>query len=479
MPEYLSPGVYVEEVPSAVKPIAGVSTSTTAFVGVVPNTLTILEENPDYDPTKAKDAGNSPTISWTFPSDPADLKTKSDAFTALLEPNSRPPRPNQGVDAKAFRKAQQDLALARSRSSAGTMAPAGKPVLCTSFTDFTRSFGSFSTNGLPPNPAPAAGAPAVEGFQNQLAHAVYGFFENGGTRCYVMRYPTLADLRSDESWAPLEAIDEISIVAAPGVVDPAGEVQMGMIDHCEEMGSRFAIVDAPAEITDFTVDAIKKPDRNSNYAAIYYPQIEVFDMPTQLQNPDGDGLLAIPPSGHLAGIYSRVDHERGVFKAPANEVIRGAKALPVQISRNQQDGLNPYGVNCIRFINDNITVWGARTAGGDANADLKYINVRRTLIFLRESIDRGTQWVVFEPNDPKLWAKIVFNVSAFLTTVWADGALFGNTPQEAFYVKCDEELNPPAERDLGKVTTEIGVAIVRPAEFVIFRISQWQGPSAT
>jgi uncharacterized protein len=190
-------------------------------------------------------------------------------------------------------------------------------------------------------------------------------------------------------------------------------------------------------------------------------------------------LLAIPPSGHLAGIYSRVDHERGVFKAPANEVIRGAKALPVQISRNQQDGLNPYGVNCIRFINDNITVWGARTVGGDANADLKYINVRRTLIFLRESIDRGTQWVVFEPNDPKLWAKIVFNVSAFLITVWADGALFGNTPQEAFYVKCDEELNPPAERDLGKVTTEIGVAIVRPAEFVIFRISQWQGPSAT
>jgi len=293
-----------------------------------------------------------------------------------------------------------------------------------------------------------------------------------------MRYPTLADLRADDAWAPLEAIEEISIVAAPGCGQEDG-VLRGMIDHCEGMGSRFAILDAPAETTDFTVAAIKKPDRNSNYAAIYYPQIEVFDMPTQLRDPEGNGYVAIPASGHIAGVYARVDTERGVFKAPANEVIRGAKALPVQISRNQQDGLNPYGVNCIRFINDNITVWGARTLGGDANQDLKYIPVRRWLIYCRESIDRGTQWVVFEPNDSRLWAKIVLNVSQFLFNEWEAGALFGKTPQEAYYVKCDEETNPPSERDLGKVTTEIGVAIVRPAEFVIFRITQWQGPSAT
>ena len=145
-------------------------------------------------------------------------------------------------------------------------------------------------------------------------------------------------------------------------------------------------------------------------------------------------------AGHLAGIYSRVDHERGVHKAPANEVVRGALDVEHQISKNVQDGLNPYGVNCIRFINDNIKVWGARTIGGDANADLKYINVRRVLIFLRESIDRGTQWIVFEPNDRALWAKIVRNVSDFLTNVWRDGALFGSTPQEAFYVKCDDTL---------------------------------------
>jgi phage tail sheath protein FI len=129
-------------------------------------------------------------------------------------------------------------------------------------------------------------------------------------------------------------------------------------------------------------------------------------------------------------------------------------------------------------MNGNIRVWGARTIGGDANLDYKYINVRRTMLFLRESIDEGTQWVVFEPNDMKLWAKIVRNVTAFLTMVWRDGALFGATPAEAFYVKCDEHTNPVESRELGRVVTEIGVAIVRPAEFVIFRITQWQGPEA-
>ena len=142
-----------------------------------------------------------------------------------------------------------------------------------------------------------------------------------------------------------------------------------------------------------------------------------------------------------------------------------------------QDGLNPQGVNVIRDMNGNIRVWGARTIGGDANADLKYISVRRTLLFLRESIDEGTQWVVFEPNTPALWQKISRNVTAFLLNVWRAGALFGNTAAEAFYVKCDAETNPPELRELGQVVTEIGVAIVRPAEFVIFRISQWTAPS--
>jgi phage tail sheath protein FI len=149
--------------------------------------------------------------------------------------------------------------------------------------------------------------------------------------------------------------------------------------------------------------------------------------------------------------------------------------LEYLVSRNEQDGLNPEGVNVIRGFDGNIKVWGARTLGGDDNGEFKYINVRRLMNFLRESIDEGTQFVVFEPNSPALWQKIIRTVSAFLTNVWRDGALFGNTPEEAFFVKCDETTNPPEVRELGQVVTEIGVAIVKPAEFVIFRISQLTG----
>jgi phage tail sheath protein FI len=247
------------------------------------------------------------------------------------------------------------------------------------------------------------------------------------------------------------------------------------VTHCQQRTQdRFAIFDSKLDDDLTTLDTAKL--RNTNYGAFYFPWIEVFDPATKIANPQSTGRIFVPPSGHIAGIYARVDTNRGVFKAPANEPILGALGLKYQISKAQQDGLNPQGVNCIRDLNGNIRVWGARTIGGDANGEWKYINVRRTFLFLRESIDEGLQWAVFEPNDPKLWAKITRNVTAFLTNVWRDGALFGNTPQEAFYVKCDAETNPPALRDLGQVVTEIGVAIVKPAEFVIFKISQWPGP---
>jgi len=493
MPEYLSPGVFVEEVPSAIQPIAGVSTSTAAFVGVVPDQIRMVEESRDYDPTKKTDLATKTNLkyrTWVFP---YDETTKAwtdarDALKQLTDDSSRPPRPKQGTKPDDYRAAQAAFARENARLLAGEMAPKGNPVLCTTFTDFKKNFGGFSADGLPnapagaapagagPAAAGAAGAAASTSFQNQLAHAVFGFFENGGTRCWVMRYPTLKELQDPEALVPFEAIDEISLVAAPGIVDPTGNVQNNIIDHCEKMADRFAILDGPEAPADFTEQAIKVPARNTKFGAIYFPWIKVFDSATALLDDDSDGEISIPPSGHVAGIYSRVDHERGVHKAPANEVVRNAIGVEPHLSRNQQDGLNPYGINCIRFIDEGIKVWGARTIGGDANGDLKYVNVRRTLLFLEKSIDHGTQWVVFEPNDRTLWAKIVRNVSAFLTTVWRDGALFGSTPQEAFYVKCDDETNPPEERDLGRVTTEIGVAIVRPAEFVIFRISQWAGP---
>ncbi len=324
--------------------------------------------------------------------------------------------------------------------------------LCTSFADFKQWFGDFSNNSG----------------QRNLAHAVYGFFLNGGTRCFVVREVSTAALLSNNTLDKLAAIDEIALVAAPGINDAA---VWGAIEaHCKtQTGDRFGILDC-AESAD--VQALSTGTglpANTDYAAFYFPWLEVFD-------PFSGGRLFVPPSGHMAGIYARVDNARGVHKAPANETVMGALGLKYQLSKAQQDGLNPIGVNCIRNMNGNIKVWGARTIGGDLNGEWKYLSVRRLFLFLRESIDQGTQWVVFEPNDMSLWAKITRNITAFLTTVWRSGALFGNTPQEAFYVRCDATTNPPELRELGQVVTEIGVAVVKPAEFVVFRISQWAGP---
>jgi Bacteriophage tail sheath protein len=413
MPQYLSPGVYVEEVPSSVQPIAGVGTSTAGFIGVAPNAVTVPRRNPDFDPTQNVSNTNSPFV--------------GDSFTLP--------------------------------------APAGEVRLCTTFSDFTRMFGGFSTD---------VG-------QSNLAHAVYGFFNNGGSRCYVARVAAAADIGT--ALTAFAAIDEIAIVAAPGLV--ANTARSAVVDHCTSTGDRFAILDIAEQVeTDNVLDlTLLDPSNddnvlpdNSDYAATYFPWLAVYDPATAIQNPAGDGLRMVPPSGHIAGVYARIDTERGVHKAPANAVVRGALGLRYSISKAQQNGLNPQGVNAIRDLNGNIRVWGARTVGGDRNAEWKYVNVRRLFLFLRESIDEGTQWVVFEPNDASLWAKITRNVTAFLTNVWRDGALFGDTPEQAFYVKCDAETNPPEVRDLGRVVTEIGVAVVEPAEFVIFRISQWSGP---
>jgi phage tail sheath protein FI len=179
----------------------------------------------------------------------------------------------------------------------------------------------------------------------------------------------------------------------------------------------------------------------------------------------------------MAGIYARSDNERGVHKAPANEVIRGVLEAATQITKGEQDTLNPIGVNCIRtFTGRGVRVWGARTLSSDPA--WRYVNVRRLFNFVEKSIENGLQWVVFEPNDEALWAKVRRDVTAFLTGVWRDGALFGRTPEEAFFVKCDAELNPADVRDRGQLFIDIGLAPVKPAEFVIFRLSQWAGGGA-
>ncbi len=280
----------------------------------------------------------------------------------------------------------------------------------------------------------------------------------------------------------LEVLDDATMVLVPDLMttmpgeklnlDLVKAVQGMMIAHCEHMGDRVAILDAPPNLTPQEVKnwRMNTAGYDSSYAALYYPWITVMD--PVLNKP-----IQIPPSGHMAGIWARNDNTRGVHKAPANEVVQGALSTVYQTTKGEQDTLNPIGVNCIRaFPGRGIRVWGARTLS--SNPSWRYINVRRLFNYVEKSIENGTQWVVFEPNDRMLWGRVRRDVSNFLTMVWRDGALFGSTPGEAFYVKCDDELNPPASRDLGRLIIEIGLAPVKPAEFVIFRISQWAGPNA-
>jgi phage tail sheath protein FI len=250
-------------------------------------------------------------------------------------------------------------------------------------------------------------------------------------------------------------------------------VQQSIIDYCELVRYCFAILDAPPGLMPQEAKEWRfEVNYDSTRAALYYPWIEVADLT------GGNGRTrTIPPSGHVAGIYARTDATRGVHKAPANEVIRGVIGLEVQVTKGEQDLLNPIGVNCIRsFPGRGIRVWGARTLSSDAS--WRYINVRRLFSMIEESIERGTQWVVFEPNDQFLWSRVSRDVRAFLRMVWRSGALFGTSPDQAFYVKCDAETNPSELRDLGQMVVEIGIAPVKPAEFVIFRVSQWSGPDS-
>jgi len=611
---YSAPGVYVEEVPSAQKPIAGVGTNTVAFIGVVPDDeIQYPVPNEAYDPQIAQDLADPQALAQDIDDRDEDIRTlearqrggqvperlqkeldtkrrklqdlrvlklagdlirlvgekrrvsptstTTTTTTSTTEPTTTPgekppeggggatgeravtpvrtPRETAQLDPEIDAKKKEFLDLLRKQPSVTreladrteelvNLWLRGEPItqqmvdrtkelsaqlrsvllvtvkdnilkpytftepykvtvdpgvakLCTSFSEYTQRFGSFSVD--------EPGQTRYLGHRN-LTHAVYGFFNNGGTRCFVVRIKDPSEL--DRALETIESIDAVAIVAAPGLYGQAA--WDSLVRHCEKCGDRFAILDCPPEVEtggelDLTLldygtapsESLPQPNKN---AAYYFPYIEVVDPAKQLQDLDPArrvdakyrGRVYVPPSGHIAGIYARTDEERGVHKAPANSAILGALNVKYYIGKPKQELLNPQGVNCIRNMNGNVMVWGARTIGGDKNSEWKYINVRRLFLFLRESIDEGTQWVVFEPNDPALWGKIRRNLTAFLTNVWRSGALFGLTPEEAFYVKCDAELNPPEVRDLGQVITEIGVSIVRPAEFVIFRVTQDTGP---
>ena len=344
-----------------------------------------------------------------------------------------------------------------------------------------------------------------------LSHAVYGFFQNGGRRCYVVNVGAGGSIagggRTRTGIEILEEIDEIAIVAAPGYSD--ANSYEALLAHCEKLHDRVAILDAPEQVDNIdrltrvatpptetptpaessaTGDSgtsstggrraaaqttgLRPRQSDNGYGAFYFPRIKVRD-------PLSSALVTVPPSGHIAGIWARTDAQRGVHKAPANESIRGALDLSYRLTDQEQGELNQRGVNCIRFFTrEGIRVWGARTVA-DGSSEWRYLNVRRLFNMIEESIATSTRYIVFEPNDRTLWKSIRRDISAFLTRLWRDGALMGRTPDEAFFVQCDEETNPPDVIDAGMVVTIIGIAPVKPAEFVIFRIAQTSAGTET
>jgi phage tail sheath protein FI len=394
MPNYLYPGVYVEENDSGARPIEAVGTSTAGFVGVAP---------------------------------------ESDVYI-------------------------------------------GQAIALNNWTEFLKKFTKPEAKYDKPN---------------HLANAVQGFFLNGGSRCYVAPVPKGGPLAGKNAgFDALNRIDEVAIIAAPGMTDQVS--YNAVIQSAVDTRDRVAILDAIASTEDLQTltqaatlpddkgkqaGGVRPPENDKGMAACYFPWIRAVDALTPVTGGPDDqrpNIVSVPPSGHMAGIFARTDTERGVHKAPANQIVRGALGLTQLLTDSDQGQLNQAGVNCIRFFTrEGIRVWGARTIAA-SSSNWRYLNVRRLFTMVEESIAINTRWVVFEPNDKPLWTAIKRDVGAFLTQLWRQGALVGTRPEEAFFVKCDAETNPPDEVDAGRVTIVIGLAPVKPAEFVIFRIGQTQ-----
>ena len=513
MPEYLSPGVYVEEVDTGNKPIEGVATSTVGFIGVAergPVEATLVTSFSEYRRQFGAYVDNrylaygaegffqnggkrsfvarvvapdAATATLTIGSLKVDAKGPgswgnrvfvkvtnagiNDAnlfkltvfYYDVLPTNQQidPTHPDSFKPANVANRREPALIEVYDNLSANSLASSfyerrvnNASVLVTLSTTGTAARpgnnGAENTQPMTAIPPLAAG---TDGTALVLAHA-------------------------QTALAKLEAIDEIAILACPDE-HSQGFAGIGdeLINQCENLKDRFAIVQVPLGQAPAGVAVT----RDTKYGALYYPWIEIRD--ARKGTP-----LMIPPGGHVAGIYARSDIERGVHKAPANEVVRGLftdpenpkRGLERQVVKGEQDILNPKGINVIRnFPGRGNVLWGARTMSRDP--DWKYINVRRLFIFVEESIEEATQWVVFEPNDEPLWARVRRSVSDFLTRLWMDGMLQGAAKEQAFFVRCDRTTMTQADIDNGRLIMLIGIAPVKPAEFVIFRIGQWTGGS--
>ncbi|HEX2196220.1 MAG TPA: phage tail sheath family protein [Actinomycetota bacterium] len=506
MPTYLSPGVYVEEVEAGSRPIEGVGTAVAAFVGLAAtgpfNTPTLITNWNQFTTVFGDFVEGSYLAHAVY----GYLLNGGGACYAVRIGENGAPEPTAKAELPSAKDAQQPVL----RISALEPGSGGNDIAV----DIAPPTGGASEDSF--NVVVKKGPDVVETFENVTtkkgkqnvatvvnersklitveevakggpldAPAATSVTLSGGTATApdVLAPDDYVGNAADRTgFAGLEAIDGVTMLCVPdlmaayqrGAIDLEGmkAVQLAMIAHCELMGDRVAILDPPPNLNAQQIKdwRVEYAGYDSKYATLYWPWIKVFDPAT------GTNVFA-PPSGYIAGVWGRNDDTRGVHKAPANETIRGAIDLEINITKSEHDQLNPSGINCLRsFAGRGIRIWGARTLSSDPA--WKYVNVRRLFNYLEESILEGTQWAVFEPNDHALWAKMRRTIAAFLTNEWRKGALFGLNPDQAFYVKCDEETNPPEIVDTGQVICEIGVAPVKPAEFVVFRLAQFSGGAA-
>ena len=513
MPSYLTPGVYVEEVPSASKPIEGVGTSVAAFVGLAPggplNTPVQISNWTQFartfgDPTRDDGSpymkgaylayavagffDNGGSMCWVVRvgGDPEGAR-----HVALPAAGAQG---GESLRAIARADAEEPVAVELSEETAedegGANGNGGSPgaqttykVVVTSGKQEPEEFTGLTMEPGPRNVVTTVNTQskyvrleeinaALPDLRRPPAAGEYSLDKANGAG--ITAGDVTGDVARRTGLDGLSAIDEITMLCVPDLMafaadndDVLRDLQGKMIAACENAGDRMTILDPPprmlpGEVLEWRMNTA---GYDSKFATFYYPWIEVLDPSSQ--------PVMVPPCGHVAGLWARTDTSRGVHKAPANEVVRRANGLGFQVTAAEQAELNKNGINCIRsFPGRGIRVWGARTLSSDP--EWRYINVRRLVNFISESIMEGTQWAVFEPNDARLWMQLRISTANFLTRVWRDGALFGASPDQAFYVKCDEETNPPDLIEAGQVTTEVGIAPVKPAEFIVFRISQFQ-----
>ncbi len=506
MPNYLSPGVYVEEVSSGVKPIAGVGTAVGAFIGLAEKGVigkAVLVTN--WSQYVNEFGGFIPNayLAYAVYNFFAEGGTtcyvvraaSSDAKKAVATVDDTEGAPLFQITARSEGEWGNRISFQIGSSSNGQVGGFKLTIKYTS---------SFNDEYVGED---EEGSQIAETFDNLL---IFNFVEKINEVSSFVNVVPLVDLTILENMdkSPelitefislaegingissveyldkinqkigihaFDIIDEINILAAPDIADMTGsrDIILEMLNYCRLRKDCFFVADpphglSPSEVKDFKEGAGTYVGNsfNSSYGALYYPWVFINDPLTGRKK-------LIPPSGSVVGTYAYVDSTRGVHKAPAGttdgylDTVVGVEKI---VTKVEQELLNPIGINVIRSLPEGICIWGARTLSSDS--EWRYINIRRLMMYIEESVDRGSQWVVFEPNEPTLWGKVKRNLSAFLTRVWRDGALYGSTQEEAFFVKVDEENNPPATRDAGQLVIEVGVAPVKPAEFVIIKVSQ-------